>query len=381
MLRRGIDIRVIHALIFSALLFLPICCIQAQSPVQIPTTQAQDTQRNDIGEPELGQGIRLTRQGRFRDAIPHLLAAQGHVSNEFAADFNLALCYVATGQDKEAVQILRSVLSAGHGTAAVYNLLAQALIGVSQPDQAMGAFQQAVALDPKSEKLYIFLADACMDHESYDLGIKIVDAGLQHLPDSGLLHYERGIFLSLLDQPDKARQALGRASELAPGNIISFLADAQRGLLDANMPQAIRAARGGLRKEPENYILLTILGQALIRQGASSGQREFEQARAVLEKSVARRPDYAPSRLALGQLYLAAGRVGEAIAQLDRARQLAPSNPSVYSQLAAAYQRQGNHQEAERMLAALATLNQQQAARYKLDAPDHKEGYIGSSKP
>ena len=375
------DIRVIYALIFSALLFLPISSAQTETPVRIPATQAQAAQRNDEGaEAELSEGIRLTQQGRFDDAIPHLLAAQGHVSNGFAADFNLALCYVATGQDRVAVQILRSILSAGHGTAATYNLLAQALIGVSQPEGAMDAFQQAVALDPKNEKLYIFVADACMGHESYDLGVTIVDTGLQHLPESALLHYERGILLSFLDQPDQARQDLRRASELAQGSLISFLADAQMGLLDTNMPQAIRAARDGLRKEPENYILLTILGQALIRQGASPGQKEFEEAQIALEKSVSERPGYAVSQLALGQLLLIAGRFREAITQLDQARKLAPNNPSVYSQLAVAYQRLGDHEKAEKLLAILATLNQQQAARYKLDPPDHKGSYIGSSK-
>src|SRR5215472_8005649 len=67
------DIRVIYALIFSALLFLPISSAQTQTPVRIPATQAQPAQRNDEGaEAELSEGIRLTRQGRFRDAIPHL---------------------------------------------------------------------------------------------------------------------------------------------------------------------------------------------------------------------------------------------------------------------------------------------------------------------
>jgi len=182
---RSTDIRVIYALIFSALLFLPISSAQTQSPVRIPTTEAQAAQLHDAGaEAELREGIRLTRQGRFHDAIPHLLAAQGHVSNGFAADFNLALCYVATGQNQAAIAILQSLVNSGRATAAVDNLLTQALIGASRIEEATTAFEHAVALDPKNEKLYLLVADSCMDHGSYDFGLKVASTGLQHLPKS-----------------------------------------------------------------------------------------------------------------------------------------------------------------------------------------------------
>src|SRR5207244_3600465 len=152
------DIRVIYALLFSPLPFQPIPSAQTQSPVRIPTTEAQAAQLHDAGaEAELREGIRLTRQGRFHDAIPHLLAAQGHVSNGFAADFNLALCYVATGQNQAAIAILQSLVNSGRATAAVDNLLTQALIGASRIEEATTAFEYVVVLDYKNEKLYMLV--------------------------------------------------------------------------------------------------------------------------------------------------------------------------------------------------------------------------------
>ena len=383
MQRRSVSLIAFHAFTVIALsVFLPSLSGGAQSIFQVSSTQeGQGAQYNDAGaNTELQTGIDLARQGRFSDAIPHLLAAQGRVSNEFAADFNLALCYVATGQNQSAIPLLHSVLSAGHTTAGVYDLLAQALIGVSQPEKAFKAFQRGVALDPTNEKLYLLVVDSCMDRASYDLALKVVDTGLRRLPGSARLHYQKGILLSFLDRPDNARQNLKLARELAPGTTISFLAEAQEGLLDGTIPQAISAARDGLRKEPENYILLTILGQALIRQGVSPAQAEFNEAQTALEKSVAERPNYAVSQLALGQIYLMGDYLSEAITHLEKARQLAPDNSSAYSQLAAAYRRRGDLQEAEKMLAVLAGLNREQAAKYKLDPRDHKGSYLGSPK-
>jgi Flp pilus assembly protein TadD len=73
-------------------------------------------------------------------------------------------------------------------------------------------------------------------------------------------------------------------------------------------------------------------------------------------------------------------RLTEAITHLEKARQLAPENSSAYSQLAAAYRRRGDLEEAEKMLTVLAGLNREQAAKYKLDPPDHKGSYLGSSR-
>jgi Flp pilus assembly protein TadD len=181
-----------------------------------------------------------------------------------------------------------------------------------------------------------------------------------------------------MDQPDLARNDLEQASRIAPGTNISYLAASQKALLDGNIPEAVRAAREGVQKDPDDYILLTILGQALIRSGVSPGQPEFGEAQTALERAVAQRPKFAASNLALGQLYRLAGHLDEAVAQLEIARQLAPGNTSVYSTLAMAYRSQGKLEEARKMLVILDNLNRQQAAKYKAGPPDQKASYMGA---
>jgi predicted Zn-dependent protease len=354
---------------------------KAQGAFQtLQTRPDQTAQYNDSGaEAELQAGIALTRQGRFREAIPHFHAAQGHVSNEFVLDFDLALCYVATDQFQQAIPILSALRSGGQATADVYNLLAQAYIGDAQPKEAFDAFQRAAALMPQSEKLYLYVADACMDHQYYTLGLDVVNLGLQHLPRSSRLNYERGVLHSFMDRPDLARNDLELASKLTPGSNISNLAAAQKGMLDGDISAAIQAAREGVKKDPKNYVLLTILGQALIRSGAGPGQPEFAEAQTVLERAVTERPNFAAAQLALGQLYRMTDRLADAITHLEIARQLAPGNTSVYSHLAMAYQRQGKLPEAQKMLVVLDSLNREQAAKYKSGPPDQKPSYMGSA--
>lgn len=347
-----------------------------------PKIQAQSqTKTSARAESELQTGVALTQQGHFPEAIPHFLAAQGRVFDEYAESFNLALCYVATGQFNPAIQLLSGLKNTGHATPAVNNLLAQAYIGTNRDREAFNTFEQAVKQTPHNRNLYLFVADACMDHQSYDLGLQVLNIGLQHLPHSSRLHYERGVFLSFENEPDPAMTDFDLASKLAPGSDISYMAAGQKALLEGNIPEAIRITHEGIQKGHENYILLAIFGNAVTLSGDSPNQPEFAEAEAALEKSVTERPDYAVSQTALGELYLMAGRVNDAVTHLDAARKLAPGDTSVYSHLAIAYRRQGDAKKADRMLAILATLNQQQTAKYKTGSPGHKAGYVSSGRP
>lgn len=330
-------------------------------------------------EAELQTAIALTKSGRFSEAIPHFLAARGHVADEYAANFNLALCYVATDQARSAIPILESLKASGNSTVAVNNLLAQAYIGESQPEKAFAAFQDAVRQMPLDEKLYLLVADACMDHETYDLGTEVLDVGLQHLPHSARMHYERGVVLTYENDVDGAKSDYEEAAKLAAGTDIAYMALGQKDLLEGNIQEAVRITREGIRSGHENYILLTIFGDAVVHAGTPPDQPLFAEAKTALEKSIAERPRYAASQLTLGELLLNAGRVDDAVAHLEQARQLAPKNPAAYSHLAVAYERQGRADEAQKTLAVLARLNQQRVQKYKTDSPD-KAGYVASGR-
>jgi tetratricopeptide (TPR) repeat protein len=373
-------------LIGAAILF--VLCVGEQNEAQVggrqqaPAKQPQASDNTDHelvsphAEEELRIGTELTRRGLFREAIPHLLAAQGEASNEYAAEFNLALCYVGTSQSKQAIDLLKT-LSNGSHSADVENLLAQAYIGNGQSQAALAAFERAAALTPQNEKLYLLVADACTDHHDYALGIKVVELGLHNVPQSARLHYERALFLAQIDDLDHAKADFALAGKLASGSDIGYLAAAQEALLEGNIAQTVGVAREGVEKNSENHALLTILGEALIRSGASPGEPEFAEAEAALEKSVVIRPGAASSRLSLGELYLLAGRLADAIVQLQQAQQIDPSKPAVYANLAKAYQRRGELQNAQDALAVLAKLNQAQADRINSAPGDRKVGYGG----
>jgi len=332
------------------------------------------------GDAEMQQGIALTRKGQFQDAIPHFLNARGHVSQEFALDFNLALCYVATRQFDKALETLTTLRNGGSDTAEVENLFAQAYAGSGKPNEAMAAVESFARMAPKNEKLYLFAADACMEAGDYNLGLKIVELGLKSLPKSARLIFDHGMFLSQLDQFDVARDDFQRTQELAPGSDIAYIAGAQRAFFEGKMQEAAKIARQGLEKGNVHFLLLTIFGEAVLGSGAAPGQPDFDDAQAALEKVVTEHPNFAGAQLSLGKLYLVGGHVDYAIARLETARRIDPRNPAVYSNLANAYRRAGNVEKADEALASLSKLNLEEKERIGAAPGDRKTGY-GSRAP
>lgn len=351
------------------------------TPPAAHAQRGQESRDNSPAEAELQRGIALTRSGKFQEAIPHFLAARGQVRNEYAASFNLALCYVATGQYPQAIPLLNELRSSSPGNADLENLLAQALLGNRQPEEALAAVERAARVSPKNEKLYLFVAEACMAGGYYDAGLKVVEIGLKHLPRSARLVFEHGMLLAQLDQLDLAKQELQKVTTLAPGSDVAYIAAAQKSLFEGNVGEAVRVSREGIGKGNQHFMLLALYGEAVLQFGIEPDDQEFADARNALERAVAARPTYASAQIALGKLYLTEGRLDDAIAHLNAGRELAPRNPAVYSNLATAFRRRGNTQQAEQMLAILAKLNQEHVEKIRSAPGDRKPGYAAKPIP
>lgn len=370
------------------MLIAALACVCCQTTVALgrgPQTSnlsaAQQAAQETLApaEAELQAGIALTRSGHFAEAIPHFLAARGHVADEFAADFNLALCYVGEDQADAAIPILNE-LRGKHDTAGVENLLAQAYAKKGYASEAFEALDKAAASAPRDEKLYLYVSAAFEKRHEHTSSLQTIEAGLRHMPNSARLHYERGYLLELLDDTDAAKVEFERARTLAPHSAIGYLAGAHENLMLGNLSQAVALARAGIREGHSDYQLLAVLGEGLLRSGASPGQAEFTEAKEALEKSVAARSNYSSARVSLGHVFLLQGNLEKAVEHLDVGRQLDPLNPSVYPLLAAAYRRRGQTDRAQEMLAILTKLNQEKVQQIR-SAPGDNKAIPGASKP
>lgn len=295
-------------------------------------------------------GAQLTAHGYLQQAIPHLLAAQQAGIEPYATGVNLGICYLGTGNYARAIAVLRELNDSGMGSAAVDNLLAQAYIGNAQPQEALDVFHRAAALTPKDEKLYAYLADACSDHKDYALGLRIVDQGLEQLPGSARLHYEKAMFLSQLGSfEESGRPEFDRAAQLAPNSYIGYLARVQEDLYEDDLAAADKVLHEAVQSGHRDYRMLSLLGTVLLHEGAAPGEPRFAEAKNALEESAQDNPVYSATQIALGKVELMENRPQEAIDHLQIGLRLEPDNPAVYANLATAYDQLGDHAQARLM--------------------------------
>jgi tetratricopeptide (TPR) repeat protein len=354
----GKGLGLLRLAIISLYLSLPLAAspLSAQTTDPLGPSDASPTAPAAQTKTELQAGTDLTRQGFLQNAIPHLLAAQRAGADPYATAVNLGICYLGLGRYQEAIAVLAALRSSGYDTVVIDNLLSQAYLGVGRPKTAMDEFLRAAALTPKDEKLYAFIADACTDHHDYDMGLRIVEIGLQQLSDSARLHYERALFLGRLDRLEEARPEFDRAAQLAPGSYIADLARVQLALYDDKFADAIDLLHQAINAGRRDYQTLSLLGTVLMQAGAAPGDAQFVEARQALEESARAHPDYSATQLGLGKLYLMEDRFAEAANHLERARRLEPENPAVYTNLAQAYRRLGEPEKARQLQAQLAQL-------------------------
>ena len=343
--------RQIGTVVGAALLLCLLVGVATISAAQGPVVQQQGNPRT-----ELEIGTRLTHEGSLQQAIPPLLAAQKAGIEPYATAVNLSICYLGTNQYRQAIATLEALRQSGKGSATVENLLAQSYLGNSQLDSAFAAFRRAVSATPKDEKMYAFLADACTDHQQNALGLRIVEMGLEQLPESARLHYERALFLARLDRFGEAKPEFDAASRLAASGYIGVLARVQKDLYEDNLKAATDLLYQAIRVGHRDYQTLSLLGSVLLYEGAAPGQPEFAEAQAALEESAKERPDYSATQIALGKLYLRDGRYADAAAHLEMSRRLEPNNPSIYASLANAYRRLAEKDKARQMEEQLARL-------------------------
>jgi len=304
-------------------------------------------------------GLTLARHDLYDRAIPYFEAVNAAYPDSYDAAFNLAVCYVLMKQFPPAIAVLNGVANRGHKTAELDNLLAEAFEGNQQVQEAIDALREATQLAPTDENNYVDLATLCTQYDAYDLGLQIIDVGLRYHPESDRLIFQRGVLEAMEDRFDLAENDFQLASRLAPDKNLTYVALGVTYMQTGHLPEAVRSLRQRVKEKPNDPILLYLLGDALIRSGATPGDAAFAEARASLEQSVKLNAQLAASQVDLAKLYLRENRLNEARDHLERAKAIDPRDKTAYSQLAMVYRRSGKPELASAMLNILNQLNEE----------------------
>ena len=257
------------------------------------------------------------------------------------ARYSLAVSLMDAARFRDAIAALEPLARAGKPDPIALELTSTAHEALGETPQAVAVLRQAVLLDPRNVNLYLDFASLSFTHQSFEVGIDMINAGLAQKPDSGALYLARGVLYVQLAEYAKADADFEKAERLDPGRALGSAARGLSQIQQDNLDQALVTVRSQLKVNPKDEFLHYVLAELLSRQGARPGSPEFQQAVEAASEAVRLKPDFVLARDVLSRLYLQAGEGQKAIEQCRLALRDNPSDEMALYRLIRALQSSG----------------------------------------
>jgi len=283
----------------------------------------------------------------------------------------LASLEMSSGKPRDAVEVLQPTLQ-DHPDAAVLSLVAAAYEEQKDTPQAVKLLHQALIENPKDTDLYLQFADLSFVHQSFQVGVDMMNAGLKLQPNAPALYLARGVLYVQLADYDHAEADFEKAEELDPQLSVSDAARAMVAQQKDDLDKALAVVRAKLSKKPNDAQLLNVQADILVQKNADVDTPQFNQAIASAQRAAKLQPELVAARDTLAKLYLQAGKDQLAVEQSRESLRYNPNDQVALYHLIVGLRRTGQKTELPALLQKLAELRQKATReegehnRYKL---------------
>lgn len=288
----------------------------------------------------------------------------------------LASIQLMSQKPQDALATLDPVLGTSEADAGTLDLASAAYEDTHDTEKAVDSLRQAILLDPQNVNLYLDFAAISATHQSFQVGINVVNDGINLQPKEARLYFARGVLYVQLAEYDKAQADFETAYKLDPTQSLSAAAQGLAAVQENDFDHALASVQEKLARKPNDPILLYLQADVLTQRGSEPGSPEFQTALHAARKAVALRPTLGPARGVLAKLYLQAGQYPEAADQCRKALESDPKDQAALYHLIQALRKSGKNSEIPDLLKRLALLRQEatkeerEQYRYKLVEED-----------
>jgi tetratricopeptide (TPR) repeat protein len=260
-------------------------------------------------------------------------------------------------------------MATDESNAELLSLASEAYEAVGNTPKAVSLLRQAIILSPANANYYNAFVLICFDHESFQVGIDMLDAGLKRVQDDPSLYTSRGLLYVQLSEFDKAENDFNTAERLDSKQGLSgyakTLEELQKNLSGMNpSDNVLTEIRSQLKSHPDNPLLYCLLAKVLTSEGSESDSNVPDEAIRSALMAVKLKPDLVDARDILANIYTRTGQYDLAIEQSRLALQYSPSDRIAIYHLILALRHSGQKEQRDEIQALVKRLaDLQQSAR------------------
>lgn len=261
--------------------------------------------------------------------------------------------------------------------------LAAAVYEVSgDTPNAVKILRDAIVKDPRNVALYVDFANIAMNHQSFQAGVEMMNAGLKLQPEAAALYLARGVLYVQLAGYEQAEADFQKAEQLDPQE---SLGAAAQGMVaeekNQNDPdKALATVRAKLKKKPGDGFLWYLQAAILAQKAPEPGSAEFDEGLNSAKNAIRLQSSLAAAHNVLAKFYLQSGQNALAVKECRLALQSDANDQTALYHLVLALRKTGDQAEIPVLLQRLAKARQQAAKeeaehnRYKIVVSSASDG-------
>lgn len=298
----------------------------------------------------------LVREKEIEKAITVISRAVNQDGDDVSLRCRLASVQMMAQRPKDALATLQPLLQQNTTDVNVLELASSAYEDDGNTPEAVRVLRQAIVSDPHNVDLYVDFANISLDHQSFQVGVDMINAGLKAEPKAAPLYVARGILYVQLAQYDNAESDFEKADALDPHKSMGSAAEGLAAVQQNDPEQALGMVRAKLAKAPNDAFLLYLQAQIIAQRGPDPGTPEFRQAMESAKRAIVLRPSLGAARDILAKLYLQGGQNELAIEQSRKALATDSKDQTALYHLIQALRKNGQQNEVADLLKRLADL-------------------------
>jgi tetratricopeptide (TPR) repeat protein len=319
-----------------------------------------------------GYGYCLVQEKQAEKAISVFEQLVALLPTQNYPKYDLAVVLIETKQNEAALKILEPMLLINPSDPDLLSLASEAYEAVGDTPKAVSLLREAIVLNPKNANFYVTFAALCLDHQSFQVGIDMIDAGLLRIPDDPSLYISRGSLYAQLAEYDKAESDFKTAERLNSSQSLSAYALDLTELSKNNPEKALSKVRLQLKAHTDSALLHYLLAKLLEKQGLDGDSTATREAINSASMAVKLKPDLVEARDLLASFYIGSGQYPLAIEQCQLALKFDPADQTALYHLIMALRHSGPSEQRDQIKALVKRLSELQQASLRQETDRHR---------